>query len=265
MKEIDGTQLRVIQLDILMDIDRFCRENNIRYSLCGGTLLGAVRHKGYIPWDDDIDIMMPRPDYERFKSIYQSERNYIVDFSRERSYRETFIKISRKGTLMVDDLLGRGTFGINIDLFPIDGVPELNPKAYVDEIVNMKEKVAKYCSFYQQVPTKKLWWFIKFLIKRLIDFQFKSTINIKREFDLKLKSSPFESSPLAGVISGSYGYKEVIDKEAFLQYEDMAFEGYSLKGLVRFDEYLSSIYGDYMVLPPKSKQCPPHHYKSYII
>ena len=265
MREINDQQLRNIQLEILLEVDKFCCENGIRYSLCGGTLLGAVRHSGYIPWDDDIDIMMPRPDYERFIAIYKSEINCLVDFSRERGFRETFVKIYRNGTLMVDELLGREAFGINIDLFPIDGVPEHDRMEYVSEILDFKEKIAKYCSFYTQVPNRKLWWFIKFSIKRIINFQFKPTLKIKREFDEKLKSVPFDSSRCAGVISGSYGYKEVVDKNVFLHYEEMLFEGHKLMGVTRFDEYLKSIYGDYMTLPPKCQQCNPHHYKSYIL
>lgn len=265
MKEIDGTQLRVIQLDILMDIDRFCRENNIRYSLCGGTLLGAVRHQGYIPWDDDIDIMMPRPDYEKFIKTYSSETDYLIDFIKEEGYRETFVKICREGTLMIDALLGRGGFGVNIDLFPIDGVPEKSPLKYVDDVLRFKEKIAKFCPYYKIMSTNRGVWFAKYIVKRLTCFQFMSILHLKQKFNEMLINNAFEDNSLAGVISGSYGYREVVDKDVFLQYDDMSFEGSYFKCIKRYDEYLTSIYGDYMTLPPEEKRLAHHYYKSYKI
>ncbi|WP_081481408.1 LicD family protein [Treponema sp. JC4] len=76
MKQIsDINQLKQIQLSILDFVNFFCKENNIRYSLCGGSLIGAIRHKGYIPWDDDIDIMMPRPDYDKFIELFNSKNS----------------------------------------------------------------------------------------------------------------------------------------------------------------------------------------------
>ena len=77
-REVTLDEMRTIQLDILNKIQEFCIKNNIRYSLCGGTLLGAVRHKGYIPWDDDVDIFMPRPDYERFFASFNGSYDNIV-------------------------------------------------------------------------------------------------------------------------------------------------------------------------------------------
>lgn len=263
MEELTIQELRNIQLDILQNVDEFCHKHGIRYSLCGGSLLGAVRHQGYIPWDDDIDIMMPRPDYEKFIKTYSSETDYLIDFIKEEGYRETFVKICRKGTLMIDALLGRGGFGVNIDLFPIDGVPEKSPLKYVDDVLRFKEKIAKFCPYYKIMSTNRGVWFAKYIVKRLTCFQFMSILHLKQKFNEMLINNAFENNSLAGVISGSYGYREVVDKDVFLQYCDMQFEGFSFKCISRFDEYLSSIYGDYMMLPPKDKQVAPHHYKVY--
>lgn len=265
MKELSICELRQMQLQLLSDVDTFCRENNIRYSLCGGSLLGAVRHKGYIPWDDDIDIMMPRPDYEKFIASYSSEENYLVNFMQMKGYRETFVKICRKNTVMVDGLLGRPGFGVNIDLFPIDGVPFSTPQQHVSDILEAKEKIAKYCPYYIDMTRGKLVWCIKFIIKRILSCQFNSILKIKDELDLLLKKYSFEDSTYAGVISGSYGYKEVVNKKVFLEYEQIQFEGAYYRAIVNFDEYLRSIYGEYWILPPEGSRSNPHNYKAFTL
>ena len=94
MKEItDIRELQEIEFDILCDIARFCRENGIRYFLCGGTLLGAIRHKGFIPWDDDVDIGMLRPDYERFLETYKSDHNELWWHGNKSGYFSPFAKL----------------------------------------------------------------------------------------------------------------------------------------------------------------------------
>jgi len=123
MRLVDLTELRTIQQEILDDVDRFCKDRGLHYSLGGGTLLGAVRHKGYIPWDDDIDINMPRTDYEAFASSFRSDQNEVIDLRYHPACREICLKVVRKGTRMVDVELGRCLWGINIDIFPIDGYP----------------------------------------------------------------------------------------------------------------------------------------------
>lgn len=102
MKEpINLNEQKRIQLEILDDIHMFCLQNGIRYSLAYGTLLGAIRHQGYIPWDDDIDLMMPRTDYEKFLRSYKSEKNEVLDLRNNDCTIELFSKVSRKGTLMM--------------------------------------------------------------------------------------------------------------------------------------------------------------------
>ena len=98
MKEITGEELKKIQVEILDNVVEFCQRHNLRYFLAYGTLLGAVRHNGYIPWDDDIDIHMPRPDYEKFIGLYNSEagNNEVVSHELDSNYRVAFAKVYRK-------------------------------------------------------------------------------------------------------------------------------------------------------------------------
>lgn len=111
----------------------------------------------------------------------------------------------------------------------------------------------------------KLVWCIKFIIKRILSCQFNSILKIKDELDRLLKKYSFEDSTYAGVISGSYGYKEVVNKKVFLEYEQIQFEGAYYRAIVNFDEYLRSIYGEYWILPPEGSRSNPHNYKAFTL
>ena len=94
--------IKAIQLELLQEIDAFCQAAGIHYSLAYGTLIGAVRHQGFIPWDDDIDLIMPRPDFDRFLQTFHSEKDEVIDLSRSNVCVETFAKVCRKNTIMTD-------------------------------------------------------------------------------------------------------------------------------------------------------------------
>jgi lipopolysaccharide cholinephosphotransferase len=126
MRTITQDELKSIQLDLLQKTADFCEANGIRYFLCGGTLLGAIRHKGYIPWDDDIDIVMPRPDYERFcKTFNQPDSVYKVkSLLTHPDYACAFAKVYDNRT-MLKELHYKGVhFGVYIDVLPVDGVKD---------------------------------------------------------------------------------------------------------------------------------------------
>ena len=263
MKELHIEELRAIQLEILQEVHEFCVNNGLQYSLCGGTLLGSVRHQGYIPWDDDIDIMMPREDYDHFINTYYSDRNYLIDFIKIKSYRETFVKVCRKGTMMVDPW-GRANLGVNIDVFPIDGVPKELQHKYMDAVLNMKNKISRYCPYYISMPSNKYLWLLKYAVKRFLSMEFRSSLKIKQEFNDMLREQSMKTCECCGVISGSYGHKEVMDKSIFLHYTDALFENTLFKVISNYDIYLSNLYGNYMQLPPEEKRCAPHQYRAFL-
>ena len=127
MRKIEDIQeLRQIQMGILDEVHRFCESHNLRYFLSSGTLIGAVRHKGYIPWDDDIDIYMPRKDYEEFLQIYHDENGVYraINPQVESHYYYTFAKVVDLRTKMVETETEGYEIGVYMDIFPVDYVPD---------------------------------------------------------------------------------------------------------------------------------------------
>ena len=121
-----------IILDIMKDIDRFCRENGIKYTISAGTMLGAVRHGGFIPWDDDADLFMLREDFDRFAKIYKSDKYHLLYNTRtdDEFLATGFIKVCDPGTTVADKST-KTRYGVYVDVFPLDAVPE-EPKAQHD-------------------------------------------------------------------------------------------------------------------------------------
>ena len=263
-RKIALSELRAIQLEILDEVDGFCKSHGIRYSLCGGTLLGAVRHHGYIPWDDDIDLMMPRDDYERFICEYRSDRNELTDLRKHEATVELCVKVCRKGTRMVDHMLGRSLWGINIDIFAVDGVPD-DFIPHCLGLLKRRKLLAGICPFYKVIPRRKALWFAKYLLKRLAHPYPGSCLDLKNEIDRTSSQYSLSSCDKGGVILGSYGVKEVVPATVFLKYSTLHFEGRSYPTILDTDTYLSAIYGNYMQLPPEEKRVAPHLYDAFVL
>ena len=124
MIEIPLEELKSRQLEILTRIDKFCTEHNIQYSLAFGTLLGAIRHKGYIPWDDDIDIMMLRSDYNRFISLFYDEQLRVLSIENESRYILPFAKVVDNNSILIEQSTMELPLGIYVDIFPVDNIPD---------------------------------------------------------------------------------------------------------------------------------------------
>lgn len=264
LKKVELVDLRRIQLEILDDVDRFCREKGLHYSLGGGTLLGAVRHKGYIPWDDDIDINMPRADYEIFAREFSSAQNEVIDLRYHPSCREICIKVVRKNTRMIDIQLGRCLWGICIDVFPIDGCPE-NASSLCLQIGKIRDQIATVCPYFKTVSkSHRIEWFFRFCLKRLCHPFTPSVLTLKRRLHEIASVNPLENSSKAGGILGGYGSREVMDKEVFDDYVMLDFEGKKYPAFAGYDVYLKSLYGNYMELPPPECRVSVHLYDSYI-
>ncbi|MDY6309086.1 MAG: LicD family protein, partial [Oribacterium sp.] len=125
MKLITADVIRPIQLQIMDELDAFCRAHEIPYTLLGGTLIGAIRHKGYIPWDDDIDICLFRPDYDRLLREFQSESGHVELWTPDRTpnYLHPYCKAVDTRTVLIE-ADKKHAIGVNVDVFPLDDMPE---------------------------------------------------------------------------------------------------------------------------------------------
>ena len=259
-KQITLREMRSIQLAMLKSIHQFCTVNNIRYSLSGGSLIGAVRHQGFIPWDDDIDLMMPRPDYDRFVQSFSHFHYKVKTYKNDTSYHFPFAKVYDDRTVLIEDYCSCGVF---IDVFPIDGLPD-----DLSVAKGMIQQCAKYAShdlyfaskIYTYQKGNKLFLYAKYLLKRSSVPCRSVTID---RIEKLCRTYDFENSEFAGVLVWGYGEKEHMKSCVFKEYSEYMFEGLRLKGISDYDTYLTHLYGDYMTLPPEENRIPCHSANVY--
>lgn len=256
MKDKTLNKLHNAQIEILDEIDRICKKNKIQYFLTGGTLLGAVRHNGFIPWDDDLDIAMPRNDYTKFVSIADKELNekYIMDsIETNKLYWLPFGKVRIRNTIL--DEKGtesyKGNKGIWVDIFPLD-----NAKKPINNIQKFKYNLI---IVFRYIVSQKL----GLLQNRTL---FKKVINIfSKIFSVNLlvklmqtimKSNKNNKSPYFINYSSKYGIKRQTHlKTLYYPAIEIEFEGKKYSAPKEYKEILKKIYGDnYMELPPKEKR-----------
>ena len=256
LKNISREESKKIMMDILKDISNFCDENSIRYYLAAGTLIGAIRHKGFIPWDDDIDIEIPRADYNRFIKLYREKGKYTICIPFEKNSIYLYAKVYDNKTVKYESGIDYTHFeplGVDIDIFPIDGQPD--EKHYNSFVRDVKIRRFLHLMFYNSISSLKNKISFKSRILRVI-----CHIISKNVFCyLYLKSATkysFENSTIAGFITPYKGYdlkhrhrKEVYQDRVKVQFEDGLFWA-----PIGYDEYLRDVYGNYMQLPPIEQQ-----------
>lgn len=273
MEYDDLKGIQKVILDIFKAIDKICETYQLRYYAIGGTCIGAVRHKGFIPWDDDLDIAMPREDYERFIKIAEHELpDYLALVTPEqiRHYECMFVKVQNINTTCIHNILREYPDrygGVYVDIMPLDGVPH-----------NLRERKKHFrkLRFYgrlnmnQRFKPKNLHTGVKRVIWHGIMFFCKKAdyTYYYRKYDAELKKYKFEESNAT-----SYGWSQRAEKlifpiEDFQDYVELPFEDYHMRCPVGYDHFLTILFGDYMKLPPKEQQEPVHQslvdlYKSY--
>ncbi len=266
MKELNLSEIKEIQLKILDEVASFCEKNDIKYSLSFGTLLGAVRHKGYIPWDDDIDIMMPRPDYDRFISTFQVSRNdlKVKSFLNDKNYPYPFAKVESVKSKLIEDIDITYDIGVNIDVFPIDGVPKERKFNSFFKILKIKKTILLLqiikIDFRKRSFIKNLTlYFFKILFKMISTKLVISSINNQIS---KYKFFESEHVMLSCFLETKKHQK--LEREIYEKFVKIEFETNKYKVIKYYDEYLKMQYGDYMCLPPVDQRQTHHTFKAYL-
>lgn len=258
-KEIKVEELKQIQLDILKFVDKFCKENNLKYFLAYGTLLGAVRHKGYIPWDDDIDIIMFREDYEKFVTTFKDVNYKVFATEVNSKYPYPFAKVGDTRTYYMEEIKDVIDTGVNIDVFPLDYLPENRIK----DICNKRNFLQKVWLL-KRLPLLKRRGLLKniFLwISQIILLPF-SIHYIVKKLELNAKGENLEKSTICGNIVCGYD-PDVYPSLDFENQTMLDFEDASFPCPRNYDHVLKIMFGDYMKLPPVEKQVSHHHFISY--
>lgn len=255
MTDVKLRELQLTELEILKAFRDVCEKHNLTYFLSAGTLLGAVRHKGFIPWDDDIDVTMPYTDYVRFLEIGQAELSdayFLQSTDTERYYHFPFAKIRKNNTTMLDSYQTKWRIhhGIWIDIFPLI---EVDQKSYfrtkrliaISKALQMDNFVKIHTEEFSHLLGKKL-----YLLFILFKLPFRLRHYLKRKIDEFVCSA--EGKDEYAELAASITY--CFPKELFIGKTDLVFENEHFTVPIGYEEYLKIHFGDYMSLPPESER-----------
>lgn len=270
LRELTAEELKQVQMEILDKIHEICVANEIRYSLFAGTLLGAVRHKGFIPWDDDIDIMMPRPDYEKFiQYCIDNKTSFRLICSKtDNSYGYLFAKAVDDNTVIEEEVANRGgtQIGVFVDIFPMDSfgdTPEEAQKNYDKSTFLRELLVAANWKKYFRNKTRK-WYYEPVRFAFFVLSRFYSVDKLIEKIESKYPACEFGTKKYVATLSDSYAKsKQFDDAELFDEFVDMPFEDRTYKVIKNYDEHLKRYFGDYMKLPPEKDRVSHHYFKAY--
>lgn len=268
MKELTIEELKQIQLEILDDVTAFCKENNLKFWIDWGTLLGAVRHKGYIPWDDDVDASMLREDYDRFVPLYNAYaeekgkpyRAYSPAYDKKWAF--PYIKVCDDRTVLYPGS-GGAPFAVNLDIFPMDAVPAAEQdrkkkrkafdRLYLLHVLQTTPPHKLSCSVVRKMAIYALRVVLKLFPENYFIRKMDKNAKTKRGADSEYVNS-YTSTPVPG---------KGLDRHLVDALTELEFEGKFYPAPAGYHEWLTGFYGDYMTPPPVEKRVTKHDFRAY--
>ena len=264
-------QLQLVEVDLIRLFADICEKEGLRYYILGGTMLGAIRHKGYIPWDDDADVALPRADYEKFLDVskkYLPEGYYVEDYKSCPEYRHyPSLLASSKSKVRVFAAAEEFEKDAWIDIFPLDGMPN---NKLLNRIHGLRLTLLRglfLISVFDLVSVNRSSrkWYEKAAVSLCRRIPLQKLLNTEKRLnaiDRALKKYPYEESDYLVNFMGAYRLREMFRKEVFGEGQPYDFEGMKLNGPQDYHAYLTQLYGDYMVPPPESER---NHHSTEVI
>lgn len=267
LRRVTEKEQKNVMLDILNKIHSFCVDNGIEYCLAYGTLLGAVRHKGFIPWDDDVDIVMTRENYNKFIRTFNTNRadDYtVVSVENDEDYYMLAAKVYYKKTILRERIYNPIDIGVYVDVFPVDTLSNdyNTAKKTIDRIQRLYRPIMLMSiekrddrSFIKRVVYNCGMFILKFIDRR------KQLVKINK---VAQSYSAIKDSTYSGAAATSiYGVKEIVESVWYKEIVEMEFEGKMYYAPKEYDKILTHFYGDYMTPPPIDKQITHHSFDAF--
>jgi len=265
MRKLTLKELKETQICILTYVADFCERNKIRYWIDSGTLLGAIRHKGYIPWDDDIDIGMLREDYDKFSKLFNAhESQYrFVCLENSADFYVPHGKVCDKNTILYEPDENGQKLAVNIDIFVYDNAPD--DEAELKEMYDKRDfwrKVYWRQNSYIDKKGNIVKIILKYMRRAVYRVRYKNRNPIQEMIQNSKKYMMCQTRNVGNFTSFT---RMSCDKSVFASFIEVEFEGKKYKAPIGYDEWLRSFYGDYMKLPPEEKRISHHRFVAYMI
>lgn len=270
MEELSLEQIQKFSFLTLKKLVELISNLGLRYSLAWGTLLGAVRHQGFIPWDDDVDIMMPRPDYEQLIDYCKNHRKELLPFELHNiktnpNYVYVLSRFSdSRFKIDYDNVMDYG-LGIFVDIYPVDGLGNTYEEAKNNNTRNAKKRrLAKLLEPGHFLKSesglhKTIFKYPAYILARLMGRE-----RLLKTIDSSCASIPYNASSFVGIPTVEIEDKYIFKKDIFEEFVDIQFAGEIFKSISHYKEYLTQRYGDYMKLPPVEERIAHHFYSARI-